>query len=98
MLCSFINRFPQTICFKRKYVCYVQSHAEDDSAIKVKHKMESQVNQNWYSFVETPRNTFVNTFIQKLVVTYDPSKFSVTNCARLPNYFKINLLHNFMPF
>jgi hypothetical protein len=30
--------------------------------------------------------------IQKPVATYDLGKFSVTNCARLPNYLKINLL------
>jgi hypothetical protein len=29
--------------------------------------------------------------IQKPVVTYDSGKSSVTSCARLPNYFKINL-------
>jgi hypothetical protein len=29
--------------------------------------------------------------IQKPVVTYDSRKSSVTSCAGLPNYFKINL-------
>jgi hypothetical protein len=33
--------------------------------------------------------------IQKSEVTYDLGKFSVTNCARLPNYFKINLSYHF---
>jgi hypothetical protein len=36
--------------------------------------------------------------IQKPVVTYDSGKFSVTSCARLPNYFKINLQDNFYMF
>jgi hypothetical protein len=36
--------------------------------------------------------------IQKPVVTYDLGKFSVTNCARLPNYFQIYLLYNFNSF
>jgi hypothetical protein len=43
------------------------------------------------------RNELTKTFalkarvrIQKPVVTCIPGKFSVTNCARLPNYFKIN--------
>jgi hypothetical protein len=27
---------------------------------------------------------------QKPVVTFGLGKFSVTNCARMPNYFKIN--------
>jgi hypothetical protein len=33
--------------------------------------------------------------IQKPVVSYDRVKFSVTNCARLPNHLKINLVFNF---
>jgi hypothetical protein len=36
--------------------------------------------------------------IHKPVVTYDLRKFSLTKCARLPNYFKINLLSNFVSF
>jgi hypothetical protein len=35
---------------------------------------------------------------QKPVITYDLGKFGVTNCAWLPNYFKINLLYNFYTF
>jgi hypothetical protein len=36
--------------------------------------------------------------IQKPVVIYDLGKFRVTHCARLPNYFKINLLYNCFTF
>jgi hypothetical protein len=48
--------------------------------------------------LQTPLKSFVEKVddwvrIQKPVVTYDLGKFSITNCARLPNYFVINVLH-----
>jgi hypothetical protein len=40
------------------------------------------------------RSVFRNLY----VVTYDPGKSSVTNCARLPNFIKIILKDNFYAF
>jgi hypothetical protein len=43
---------------------------------------------HWYYWVR----------IQKPIVTYDLGKFSVTNCARLPNYFERHFLNIFYTF
>jgi hypothetical protein len=52
--------------------------------------------------VKACSEVFINLFnmahwvrIQIRVVTYRLGKISVTNCARLPNCFKVNLLCNF---